>query len=291
MELRTCPICGYDQPEQVVRLTPENRQRFVAFSDRKFAGLLTKWIEELDPTILRCSHCTHHWYKRQPSADQLGQMYASGRRLLEMGSPRSLRNPTAKMIAEMQSLRKILPPGTAPRLLDYGSGYGRWARAAVKAGFATTAFEPSMSRGAETAIPFVLVHDLAELKAYTFDVIHLEQVLEHLPSPLQTLKSLHGLCHPETILRITVPNLLRCPEGRELWEQWPYNGRTVHSMAPFEHVHGFTPRSLSRLLERAGYRPLPLYQIIRYHPQAAIRRVLGRLLSRLGTTLALVKPV
>ena len=49
------------------------------------------------------------------------------------------------MVKEMQKL-KLLVGKDKPTLLDYGSGFGRWARAAVEAGFEVIAFEPSNKR-------------------------------------------------------------------------------------------------------------------------------------------------
>ena len=54
-------------------------------------------------------------------------------------------------------------------------------------------------------------------------------------------------------MRITVSNILRCIEGEKIWEEWPFDGTRAHTMAPFEHLHGFVPCSLSNLIERAGY--------------------------------------
>ena len=177
-----------------------------------------------------------------------------------------------------------------PLLLDYGSGRGRWARAALSEGFRVVAYEPSVERGGEVAPPFHLVHSEADLAGMHFDVIHLEQVLEHVPDPLETLMRLKVYCGSQTLIRITVPNILRDSSGHHVWESWPFDGKTPHVLAPFEHLHGFTPTSLQKLCTRAGYRSIPAYRIARTHPLNLLRRWVGMAWPSLGTTAQYLLP-
>ena len=159
----------------------------------------------------------------------------------------------------------------SPRLLDFGSGFGRWARAAARAGFQVHAYEPSTARGAESVDEFTLVHDLAEIDGMKFDAINLEQVLEHVPAPLDTLHQIRAYMEPNSILRIRVPNITRSLEGPEIWRVWPYDGTHVHVMAPFEHLHGFTPESFIALSRRADLRVISGLRFAFTHPKAWFR--------------------
>lgn len=286
-----CPACDNGNPQIAAVLDAAKLERFVEFDRRKYGGLLTTWLEEVAPLVLRCPSCGHCWYKYQPEPRQLAQMYGSARSLID-NSVAISRDPTPQMVAEMRRLRSITG-GLAdpPVLLDYGSGFGRWARAAIDAGFQVVAFEPSQERGGEGGdVPFELVHDLQSLHARQFDAIQLEQVLEHVPDPLTTLKSLRDLCHSRTVLRVTVPNIFRATEGRDIWRDWPFNGSAPHILAPFEHLHGFTPASLRMLAVRAGFRPSNGLGIWNYYPANQVRRLLGRWCSSLGTTRLLLLP-
>ncbi len=103
-------------------------------------------MEEIPPVIIGCMHCGHSWYRHQPDPEQLEQMYSCGRSL-NPGVPIQ-REPSAEMIKEMRRLHHLVSSShVVSTLLDYGSSYGRWARAAAKAGFRVTAFEPSVVRG------------------------------------------------------------------------------------------------------------------------------------------------
>jgi 2-polyprenyl-3-methyl-5-hydroxy-6-metoxy-1,4-benzoquinol methylase len=281
-----CPACESERYVRRVAIDDSSRMRYRKFSEIKYGGLLNGWMEELQPEIVVCSECGHHWYLRQPSPEQLLLMYANGRRLL---SGAVSREPTQEMLAEMRRLAKLIGK-ERPRLLDFGSGFGRWARAAAQAGFCVHAYEPSEARGAESVEEFTLVHDLSEIAGKSFDAINLEQVLEHVPDPMEILQIILAFCTADTVLRIRVPNILRPPEGTKVWVDWPYDGKRVHAMAPFEHLHGFTPDSLRCLLERSGFRFLAARTLLGNYPATVLRQFIGRWVPRVAQTLALVNP-
>jgi hypothetical protein len=287
--LDRCPACHYDTIKVIATLDAQKRARFLEFDQRKYGGLLQTWLDRIEPMVTSCPRCGHCWYRMQPSSEQLMQMYAAARPYAATaGIPDA--GPTSRMVQEMARLRTVLGDGcVAPTLLDYGSGHGRWTVAAAKAGFRVTAFEPSEERSEHIQPEFELVHDLRTLRGRRFDAIQLEQVLEHVSDPLQTLTGLRDYCTPATIIRLTVPNLLRAPEGGEVWQRWPYDRRGPHILAPFEHLHAFTPRSLRLLVRMAGFRPLLGPRVWRHYPDQGVRRLLGVLLPSLDTTFQLIQ--
>ena len=283
----TCPACGRPAYE-FLRAREEHIRRYLLYSRIKYAGLLDDWLSEVELVLCGCRSCGHRWYKDQPSARRLEAMYAAGKPLFTEGPPS--RVPTGKMVRTMRQLKRLVRRRPRPRLLDYGSGFGRWARAAAATGFDVYAYEPSTVRGAEDSPPFTIVHSMSELAHRTFDVVNIEQVLEHVADPVTTLQAVRTICVPETILRITVPNLLRSPEGTRLWDEWPFDGRRPHTMAPFEHLHGFTPASLACVVERAGFQHITAARLVASHPSLVARRAAYHLSHRFGQTLAIVEP-
>lgn len=281
--LRKCPACNSTNKTEIASI--KNRlvkEKYLAYSEKKYCGLMDEWLNWIYLAVNRCSECGHCWYHDMPEESMLFNMYETGRSLKEKTINR---NPSQIQISEMKKLRNIVKK-SSPLLLDYGSGFGRWARAAVNAGFTVTAFEPSRKRGIETAkTEFALIHDLSFLGNQKFDVINFEQVLEHVAEPYKILQKVRNYCCSTTVLRITVPNVLRCPEGSKLWEEWPFNGEYAHIMAPFEHLHGFTPKSLRKLIARAGYCKLTSLDVLRFYPLLGLRNAVGRFYPSIGQTL------
>ena len=283
-----CPACGGEHSEVAAFLGPESIARFAEFDRRKYDGLLSKWVDSISLVVSRCNACGHCWYRNQPEPEQLSHMYAIGRSLTH--NTRPTREPTPSMRNEMRRIGKLI--GSLHRsstLLDFGSGLGRWARAAVLEGFQVTAYEPSIERGAELDAPFQLVHSLEAISGQTFAAIQLEQVLEHVPDPLKTLIDLHKFCNSRTVIRVAVPNILRAPEGKHIWTTWPYDGKSPHILAPFEHLHGFTPNSLDHLLKRAGLKNITLIAEAKCTRVNLIRRMIGRVLPTMNSTLRYVQ--
>ncbi|MFC1805311.1 methyltransferase domain-containing protein, partial [Candidatus Omnitrophota bacterium] len=79
-----------------------------------------------------------------------------------------------------------------------------------------------------------------------FDIIHLRGVIEHLRSPTVDLKKAYSLLKPSGRLIVsTTPNIVS-PAARFYREQF----RLVF---PKEHIYYFSPRTLSRLLQKTGF--------------------------------------
>ena len=87
-------------------------------------------------------------------------------------------------------------PGKPMRLLDFGCGSGQFLRQARALGFEAEGVElDPMVRQRAAQLSGCPVHALDELKAASlrFDVIHLGDVLEHLPTPYDSMRELEVL--------------------------------------------------------------------------------------------------
>jgi 2-polyprenyl-3-methyl-5-hydroxy-6-metoxy-1,4-benzoquinol methylase len=139
-------------------------------------------------------------------------------------------------------------------VLDFGMGWGRWCLMAKAYGFRAKGVETSRDRLDHAARQGLDVFsDLAAAGHAAFDFINAEQVFEHLPDPLATLRPLVATLRPGGVLRISVPNAAR--EARELRRRgWkPFKG----ALQPLEHINGFTNPTLRRFGREVGLTPLP----------------------------------
>ena len=148
-------------------------------------------------------------------------------------------------------------------LLDLGCGEGFFAKFFSKKGWKTTLVDFSddgLSRHNPSLLGNFIQADLTtyiestreELKL--FDLINLDNVLEHVIDPVELLSILKSYMHPDTILRIEVPNdfssfqdlLVKLGCTEETW------------ICPPAHLSYFNTSSLKALLENQGFKLVSL---------------------------------
>ncbi len=144
-------------------------------------------------------------------------------------------------------LARAVPPPA--RLLDVGSGRGRFALAAQRAGYDALGVEPSL-RGVQAAAaigaPVIRATiEAAEIEPGSTDLVSLWHVLEHLDDPGGAVQRIAGWLRPGGWLLVGVPNLasVQARVGAERW---------YHLDVPRHRVH-FTPAGLAALLEPHGF--------------------------------------
>jgi len=155
-----------------------------------------------------------------------------------------------------KTFEELLPPSRR-RILDVGSGYGLFLQQGRRRGWQTLGIEPSApgasySRGLglEVIENFLSAETAPGLG--TFDVVHLSEVLEHIPDPQQMLGLIRQMLTPGGLLGVIVPNdfnplqlaMQSACSSAPWWVGPPY------------HLNYFTFNSLSQLLRRCGFEVL-----------------------------------
>lgn len=137
------------------------------------------------------------------------------------------------------------------RLLDFGCGSGSFLERMHAEGWQVVGLDAS-ARVVEHIRANLRVPALAgtlphpELKPESFDVITMWQALEHVHDPLEVLRSARRLLVPGGRLVLSVPNMAGAPPrwfGPD-WFGWDLPRHLTH----------FTPETLQRLVEQAGFR-------------------------------------
>ncbi|MFQ5913302.1 MAG: class I SAM-dependent methyltransferase [Nitrospinota bacterium] len=150
------------------------------------------------------------------------------------------------------------PAGRHPRrLLDVGCGDGRKLEEFAARGWEVWGIDvsPNALRMAAARLPGgrFLAGELEglDLPHGSFDVVRLDNVLEHVPRPVETLQICHRLLNPGGRLICLVPH------GKSL--SMRVLGRySISAWVPF-HLTLFTRGSLRRALEGAGFGRVALY--------------------------------
>lgn len=148
-------------------------------------------------------------------------------------------------------LQKLLKVNATKNLsiLDYGCGDGYFLNLAKLFGFDTYGIDFSTVRNERAASRgMTIFNNLEALKSDgigKMNAVTLFQVLEHLEDPLNTLKNIANVMLDGGILIVEVPDYRGVSQ--------PKNFRDFHNVHPLEHINAFTPISLKRMCEQAGF--------------------------------------
>jgi 2-polyprenyl-3-methyl-5-hydroxy-6-metoxy-1,4-benzoquinol methylase len=160
-----------------------------------------------------------------------------------------------ELLAAAHTLRR---PLSSLRVLDYGMGWGLWARIAHELGAHALGYDLSPTRRVYASRHGIEVVDVDALPNLAIDFINADQVLEHVSAPLETARLFAQTLRPGGIVKIAVPRAdgidrrLRLPE----WSVAKSSRNSLTAIHPLEHVNCFSARALTRLLEGAHLVPM-----------------------------------
>lgn len=149
-------------------------------------------------------------------------------------------------------LEKLLPAGRR-HILDVGSGPGFFLQRGRSRGWRCVGIEPSVqSAEFSSGLGLDIVREFLTPANATalgrFDVVHLSNVLEHLPDPAGMIDLARGLLNPGGVLFIVVPN-----DYNPFQEALRARGQAPWWVAPPHHINYFDFDTLQGLLERCGF--------------------------------------
>lgn len=144
----------------------------------------------------------------------------------------------------------------APRLLDVGCSNGAFLQAALDRGMNAVGCDLSTDAVHDAYKQFVRTGGIQDCgwQRRTFDIITFNDVLEHIPDPVQALRVAKGLLKRTGILVVDIPDM-GSDDAIALGPQFKH-------VKPHEHIWYFTALQLKDLLEREGFNVLWMDQPI-----------------------------
>jgi transcription elongation factor Elf1 len=139
-------------------------------------------------------------------------------------------------------------------LLDFGMGWGSWCMMAKAFGCKCYGTELSESRIGYAIGQGVEVLKWKDIPEYQFDFINIEQVLEHIPKPLATLRYLKQALKLEGLIKVSVPDggdvKRRLATGD--WTAPKGSRNSLNIVSPLEHINCFSRRTIIKMAEVTG---------------------------------------
>lgn len=250
-----CPAC-------------ETRTRIVVyqlpFSNRTLKKFLTDFytqranLDVLDAQVYQIRKCQQCGLLFQGNAfNEEGQAALYGEWIDNEKSLRKKQQARAKLYqqyaGQLATISRLfsLPPHEV-KILEYGMGWGYWSRMAMAFGYRVSGLELSPERVEHATKLGIEVIDSLPASGPNYDFIYANQVFEHLPNPLETLRQLSDQLKPGGII------YLRVPDGRDIQRKLKKKGWSadLDAVHPLEHINCFSRRTLRSMASKAGLRVL-----------------------------------
>ena len=151
---------------------------------------------------------------------------------------------------DLDTIESMLGGASGKKLLEIGCGTGVFLARAKKHGFNCEGLELSsyaadFVRKMGIPVETKSIED-ANFSSGTWDAIVMREVIEHLPHPLESLRTIHSWLKPGGVLFMATGNY-DSPERKLRGADWFY-------FMPEGHLYYFSNRTMVRYLRKAGFK-------------------------------------
>lgn len=216
-------------------------------------------LHKFDMTMLRCRECGAVFTSPQPPTVQVLSRYVEQWFEREYLPSYNIdpQNPSLEHLAprfapEFALIERFRQNG---RVLDVGAGAGLFLFHAREHGWQPHGVEISGYGPAYAKRHFdldIIQGDLlhAQFPDQHFDVVMLQDTIEHVPDPLALVREIHRILRNGGAIVLSTPNY-QSLSRRVFRQHWAL-------ISPAEHLFLFTMRSILQLFQRSGFAPFRL---------------------------------
>lgn len=271
------PVCELCQTKPTILFSrPYTHPSVWDFLDNYYEGRIEKAVlSDAVYEIAQCSQCGFIWQAyilNDTWMEVLYDTWISAEGSLKKKQSMTIIPGYQRQAELIRVLRPEIPAGQID-VLDFGMGWGYWCMAAKPCGYHIVGLEVSPTRvqfAREKGLE--VVQSLAEVGSQKFDFINAEQVFEHIPQPLETLKTLARHLKAGGVIRIAVPD----GKGMASELQKPSWKASKSALHPLEHINCFTHQTLKLLGDKAGLDVIPQPVLLSRNYKTVARQMAAR---------------
>jgi hypothetical protein len=249
-----------------------------------------EYLSEAKFILAECLNCGLIYQQEIPDDFLMGKIYQEWIDPLKTFHNHEQSDNLAHLAQYAQEIMMLITYfGVVPNQLkffDFGMGWGKWCYMAKAFGCDSYGTELSEAKITYAQLHGIKVINWSEITNHKFDFINTEQVLEHIPQPLETLCYLRNSLKPPGLIKISVPdggNIKKRLKDKG-WitpakSQNPLNppNPLVHTscfnletkdslnpVSPLSHINCFSYSSIIKMADIAGLQLVKIPTIIQF---------------------------
>jgi 2-polyprenyl-3-methyl-5-hydroxy-6-metoxy-1,4-benzoquinol methylase len=269
---RKCPVCASEQFKTIYKARydePPVRDYLVEFYSSQ--GIVEfEYLEGAFYTLCDCNQC-HAVFQREIPGDALMErVYEHWIDPVRLAGGTQRRHGLDYYSGHAREITRLVAQlggnPTSLDFLDFGMGWGEWALMAKALGCNVYGAELSRDRIENAKSMGIKIVTWDEIPGHSFDFINTEQVFEHIPEPLETLRHLGKALKPGGLLKVSVPTATDINRRLRLMDWKAPKGRknSLNPVAPLEHINFFRRSSLARMAREAGMEEVQIPMRLQY---------------------------
>jgi SAM-dependent methyltransferase len=222
----TCPICSSSAPKKFL--------------------CKVNLIFQTEYNLVECEECGIIYFNPMPTIPQLATFYSAGYYDFDRWREEGKGMAFARQLQRWKTTGKFIDVGCATGFFINGiKNHSQWE-------VYGTDFGESAIRFAQENLGLHAFHgDLADAKFPSdyFDYVHVNNVLEHVPNPVELLNECHRILKPDGIFYVSVPNGF--VDSRDLVDF--YQEEKIPARSKQGHIFFFQEKPLKKLFADIGF--------------------------------------
>lgn len=264
----TCPVCS-SKNHTVLHSAKHDDPGFLDFikfekyySKSFYDSYNTGILKELVFNLAECNNCHFVYLKEVLNKAGMGLLYNEwlDEELLKEHY-RQIEYPVYHETL-LKLVKKYFRKKEKISVMDFGAGYGNFCSIATKLGFSTYAYDLSDDKNDHMDNMGVTIIGNFDKYQNFFDLIWVNQVLEHLSDPGEVLKKLLVCLKEDGLAFVAVPDAKNI---KAIFQAEGLSNRFFKLISPHQHINAFSNSTLKLLGINAGFKPLSLFDFLKFY--------------------------